>query len=90
MPSKNPGQRLADILDNIDAISSFCAELDLDAFRADRKTVYAVVRALERSSLRRPGGSRNNYWSGTRRSIGRRLPRRGIFIGMNMTRSMKL
>jgi uncharacterized protein with HEPN domain len=47
MPSKNPGQRLADILDNIDAISSFCAELDLQAFRADRKTVYAVVRALE-------------------------------------------
>ncbi len=47
MPSKNPAQRLADILDNIDAIGAFSAELDLQAFRADRKTVYAVIRALE-------------------------------------------
>jgi uncharacterized protein with HEPN domain len=47
MPSKNPAQRLSDIVDNIDAIKAFTAELDLAAFRADRKTVYAVVRALE-------------------------------------------
>ena len=47
MPSKNPAQRLADIIENIDAIHTFTAELDLPAFRADRKTVYAVVRALE-------------------------------------------
>jgi uncharacterized protein with HEPN domain len=52
MPSKNPAQRLADIIDNVDAdnvdaIHGFTAELDFPAFRADRKTVYAVVRALE-------------------------------------------
>jgi uncharacterized protein with HEPN domain len=47
MPSKNPAQRLADIVDNVDAIWKFTSELDLPAFRADRKTVYAVVRALE-------------------------------------------
>jgi uncharacterized protein with HEPN domain len=47
MPSKNPAQRLADIIDNIDAIQGFTADLDLAAFRTDRKTVYAVVRALE-------------------------------------------
>ena len=47
MPSKNPAQRLRDIIDNVDAINAFAGELDLDAFRADRKTVYAVVRALE-------------------------------------------
>ncbi len=47
MPSKNPAQRLADIIENIDAIHTFTAELELPAFRADRKTVYAVVRALE-------------------------------------------
>jgi uncharacterized protein with HEPN domain len=47
MPSKNPAQRLRDIIDNIDAIEVFIARLDFPAFRADRKTVYAVVRALE-------------------------------------------
>jgi uncharacterized protein with HEPN domain len=47
MPSKSPAQRLSDIIDNIDAIESFTAGLDFAAFRADRKTVYAVVRALE-------------------------------------------
>ena len=47
MPSKNPAQRLSDIIDNVDAINGFTAGLDLQSFRADRKTVYAVVRALE-------------------------------------------
>src|ERR1017187_6799780 len=47
MPSKSPAQRLRDIVDNIDAIEMFTAGLDLAAFTADRKTVYAVVRALE-------------------------------------------
>jgi uncharacterized protein with HEPN domain len=47
MPSKNPAQRLLDILENIDVIGGFTAGLDFAAFRADRKTVYAVVRALE-------------------------------------------
>jgi uncharacterized protein with HEPN domain len=47
MPSENPAQRLSDIIDNIDVINAFVAEFDFQAFRADRKTVYAVVRALE-------------------------------------------
>jgi uncharacterized protein with HEPN domain len=37
MPSKNPAQRLADIIDNVDAIQEFMAELDFPAFRTDRK-----------------------------------------------------
>ena len=52
MPSKDPVQRLADIIENIDienidAIHGLTADLDFPAFRTDRKTVYAVVRALE-------------------------------------------
>ncbi|HVW77510.1 MAG TPA: HepT-like ribonuclease domain-containing protein [Alloacidobacterium sp.] len=47
MPSKNPAQRLRDIADNISAIQAFTAHLELDTFLADRKTIYAVVRALE-------------------------------------------
>jgi uncharacterized protein with HEPN domain len=38
---------LRDIVDNIDAIETIIAGLDLAGFTADRKTVYAVVRALE-------------------------------------------
>jgi uncharacterized protein with HEPN domain len=45
--SKNPAQRLSDILNNIDAIESFTAEISFEAFCLDRKTLYAVVRALE-------------------------------------------
>lgn len=47
MPSKNPAQRLADIIDNVNAIRGFTTGLEFPAFRADRKTVYAVVRAFE-------------------------------------------
>jgi len=47
MPSKNPAQRLRDIIDNIDAIRAFTAGMSLAGFTADRKTVYAVTRALE-------------------------------------------
>ena len=47
MPSKNPAQRLLDIIENIDAINAFIGNLDFEGFRSDRKTVYAVVRALE-------------------------------------------
>ena len=46
MPFKNPSQRLRDIVDNIDAIEMFTTGMDLEAFASDRKTVYAVVRAL--------------------------------------------
>jgi uncharacterized protein with HEPN domain len=47
VPSKNPAQRLQDIPDNIDAIREFVGALDFPAFAADRRTTYAVVRALE-------------------------------------------
>ena len=47
MPSKDPAQRLSDIAENIEAIRDFTAGLDFDTFRADRKTIYAVIRALE-------------------------------------------
>ena len=47
MPSKNPAQRLRDIVDNIDAIEVFTAGMGLVDFATDRKTLYAVVRALE-------------------------------------------
>jgi uncharacterized protein with HEPN domain len=47
MPSKNPAQRLQDILDNIDLVEAFTSGLAYTGFESDRKTVYAVVRALE-------------------------------------------
>lgn len=47
MPSKNPAQRLRDILDNIKAIVTFTAGMDFAEFARDLKTVYAVTRALE-------------------------------------------
>jgi uncharacterized protein with HEPN domain len=47
MSSKNPAQRLRDMVDNIDAIEVFTENMDLAKFTADRKTLYAVVRALE-------------------------------------------
>ena len=47
MPSKNPAQRLRDILENIDAIETFTVGMNFEQFELDRKTVYAVTRALE-------------------------------------------
>jgi uncharacterized protein with HEPN domain len=47
MPSKNPAQRLRDILENIDLIGEFTRGFAYGGFVADTKTVYAVVRALE-------------------------------------------
>ncbi len=47
MPSKSPAQRLRDIVDNVDAIEAFTTGMDVAVFAADRKTLYAVVRALE-------------------------------------------
>jgi uncharacterized protein with HEPN domain len=44
---KNPAQRLRDILDNIDLVDTFTSGLEYSGFESDRKTVYAVVRALE-------------------------------------------
>ncbi len=38
---------IQDILDAIDDIETFTQELDLEDFKQDRKTVYAVTRAIE-------------------------------------------
>ncbi len=47
MPSKDPAQRLRDILENIDSIRFFTTQMDFAGFTRDPKTVYAVTRALE-------------------------------------------
>lgn len=47
MHSKNPQVRLRDIAENISAIREFTAGMDAPGLAADRKTLYAVVRALE-------------------------------------------
>lgn len=47
MHSKNPEVRLRDIAENIAAIREFTAGMGPGALAADRKTLYAVVRALE-------------------------------------------
>jgi uncharacterized protein with HEPN domain len=39
MPSKNPAQRLSDIVDNIDAIEALTSGLEFEKFAGDRKTV---------------------------------------------------
>jgi uncharacterized protein with HEPN domain len=44
---KNPAQRLRDILENIELVGVFTSGLAYPGFESDRKTVYAVVRALE-------------------------------------------
>ena len=86
MPSKNPAQRLRDI---VDAIKAFTEELELQAFRADRKTVYAVVRALEiisEASRRLPDDVLHRHpeidWAA--------IAAAGMSIGMSMKESMKL
>jgi uncharacterized protein with HEPN domain len=47
MPSKNPAQHLHDIVDNIDASRCSQPTWEFEKFATDRKTAYAVVRALE-------------------------------------------
>jgi uncharacterized protein with HEPN domain len=47
MPSRNPEQRLQDLLDNIDAVRSFVGRGSLEDLVSDLKTRYAVERALE-------------------------------------------
>jgi uncharacterized protein with HEPN domain len=64
MPSENPAQCLLDIVENIDAITEFTARMDRDDFAADRKTVYAVVRALEivsEATRRLPADLKNRH-----------------------------
>jgi len=50
VPSKDPIQRLNDILENIIRIEGFTEGMDLSAFVADPKTYDAVERCLERIS----------------------------------------
>jgi len=64
MPSKSPAQRLQDILDNIQAVQAFTERLTFEEFKRDRKTVYAVTRALEiisEASRRLPEDLKDRY-----------------------------
>ncbi len=47
MSSNRPAQRLRDILENIEAIVDFTTDMTLATYVHDRKTRYAVTRALE-------------------------------------------
>jgi uncharacterized protein with HEPN domain len=47
MPSKPADTALRDISHHIDLAAAFAAGFDLDAFKSDLKTVYAVTRCLE-------------------------------------------
>ena len=82
MPSKNPAQRLRDIVENIDAIAAFTARMTLEEFVRDRKTVYAVTRALEIISKRR-AACRMISRRIIPQSIGQRWPRQATCIAMN-------
>ena len=64
MSSKNPAQRLCDLVDNIDAIRDFVAGMTFTVFREDRKTLYAGTRALEiisEASRRLPEEMKGKY-----------------------------
>ena len=64
MPSKTSAQRLRDILENIDLVQAFTSGLAYTDFESDRKTVYAVVRALEiisEATRRLPGELKGRY-----------------------------
>ena len=50
MPSDDPIRRLDESLENAAAIGQYTAGYDLSAFTADRKTIDAVERCLERIS----------------------------------------
>jgi uncharacterized protein with HEPN domain len=47
MPSDSARTPLRDTLHHIDLAETFAAGLDLETFRADLRTVYAVTRCLE-------------------------------------------
>ncbi len=38
---------LQDVLDSIDAIEEFMADISVEDFKQDRKTIFAVIRAIE-------------------------------------------
>jgi uncharacterized protein with HEPN domain len=47
MPSERTDGVLRDILHHIDLAAEFAKDFDLDTFRSDLRTVYAVTRCLE-------------------------------------------
>ncbi|MGK7878485.1 MAG: DUF86 domain-containing protein [Crocosphaera sp.] len=47
MPSKDPRVPLRDIKENIELARQFITNSSFDEFTNDRKTLYAVIRALE-------------------------------------------
>ncbi len=47
MPSRSPRTRLNDIRENIALARSFVADMSLEQFSADIRTIYAVIRSLE-------------------------------------------
>lgn len=47
MPSKDPRVPLRDIKENIELARQFITNSSFDEFTSDRKTLYAVIRALE-------------------------------------------
>lgn len=47
MPSSDPRQRLADIVENIEFARAFTADLTIEEFVADRKAFYAATPCLE-------------------------------------------
>jgi len=89
MPSKNPSQRLRDITENIEAIEGFITGMDFQRFAADRKTVYAVVRALEiisEASRRLPEELKQRHPGS---GLGSRGCRQAMCIGMSTRRLMR-
>ncbi len=64
MPSKDPLIPLRDIQENIALARQFISDLSFDEFLNDRKTVYAVIRALEvisEASRRLPESLKQQY-----------------------------
>jgi uncharacterized protein with HEPN domain len=64
MPSDSSDGALRDILHHIELARSFIAGLSYDAFRADRRTVYAVIRCLEiisEASRKLPGDLKSRH-----------------------------
>jgi uncharacterized protein with HEPN domain len=50
LPSDRPARRLEDIVENAQAIQTYVAGMNVDAFKNDQKTYDAVERCLERIS----------------------------------------
>lgn len=41
------GDYIQDILDSVDAIEDFVKEMNFEDFKGDRKTIFAITRAIE-------------------------------------------